>query len=152
LVAAVGIFAGGHDAAAQQPSQPSQPPPPPTTTLRIEVKGLHSSAGQVGCMIFATADGFPGKVEKAAGRAWIPIANQTAICEFPGLRPGRYAAVAMHDENGNGKLDTNLFGVPKEGVGASRDARPGFMRGPRFEDAALPFDAGTATIAINIRY
>ena len=31
------------------------------------------------------------------------------------LPPGRYAVNAFHDENDNGKLDTNLVGIPSEG-------------------------------------
>jgi uncharacterized protein (DUF2141 family) len=82
----------------------------------------------------------------------VPIKGKAAVCEFDGLPPGNYALAAIHDENGDGKLDKNGVGAPTEGVGTSRDARPGFMRGPRFEDAVLQFKAGTSTVPIPIHY
>jgi len=36
-----------------------------------------------------------------------------------GIPPGTYAIACYHDENDNGKLDTNFLGIPKEGTGAS---------------------------------
>jgi len=47
-----------------------------------------------------------------------------------------YAVSVFHDENYNGKLDTNLLGIPREGVGASNDARGNF-RPPKFGAAAF---------------
>ncbi len=46
------------------------------------------------------------------------------------------------DLNGNGKLDTNLFGVPKEPWGTSANVRPR-MRAPRFEEGALNVNGST---------
>jgi uncharacterized protein (DUF2141 family) len=51
--------------------------------------------------------------------------------------------VCFHDENGNGKLDKNVVGIPKEGYGASNNpARK--MRPPTFEEAkfAVTSDQG----------
>jgi uncharacterized protein (DUF2141 family) len=35
--------------------------------------------------------------------------------EFSDIKPGNYAIAVIHDENRNGELDTNMFGIPKEG-------------------------------------
>ncbi|MEN8835700.1 MAG: DUF2141 domain-containing protein [Polaribacter sp.] len=40
----------------------------------------------------------------------------------------------FYDENNNGKMDTKLFGVPKEPYGFSNNAK-GFMGPPSFEEA-----------------
>ncbi len=37
-----------------------------------------------------------------------------------GLKPGEYSLSGYNDTNGNGVLDTGLFGIPKEAVGFSR--------------------------------
>jgi uncharacterized protein (DUF2141 family) len=50
------------------------------------------------------------------------------------LPPGSYAAVVLHDENKNMKLDKNLFGVPREQWGMSRNPKAK-LSAPRFEDA-----------------
>jgi uncharacterized protein (DUF2141 family) len=57
---------------------------------------------------------------------------------------------AMHDENGNGTMDRGMFGIPKEGFGASRGAHGAF--GPKFADARFDYAGGGQTIPITIRY
>jgi uncharacterized protein (DUF2141 family) len=52
------------------------------------------------------------------------------------LPKGSYAISVFHDLNGNGKLDKNMFGAPKEPYGFSRNYKP-FMRAPRFEEVVV---------------
>ena len=52
------------------------------------------------------------------------------------LPSGNYAVGIFHDVNGNNRLDTNLFGVPKEQYGFSNDAS-GRFGPPSFDDAAI---------------
>lgn len=51
---------------------------------------------------------------------------------FKNLREGKYAIRVFHDQNGNGKLDTNLFGIPKERFGFSNNVM-GKLGPPAFE-------------------
>jgi uncharacterized protein (DUF2141 family) len=46
---------------------------------------------------------------------------------------------SYHDENDNGKLDTNAFGLPTEGYGFSNDAQ-GTLGPPSYTQAAFDFD------------
>ena len=125
---------------------------PESAIIRAEIKNLRNNTGQVGCSLFRSADGFPGDMDKALQRLLLPIRDKAVTCEFKRVSPGIYAIASIHDENGNGKLDRPAFGAPTEGWGTSRDAKAGFMRGPRFEDAALRFAAGPSTISISIHY
>ncbi len=72
-----------------------------------------------------------------------PVASQTTPMQggkarlvFAGLAPGRYALRVFADENGNGKLDTNLMGMPIERYGFSNDAKA----------AAISVDADLQTV------
>ena len=67
------------------------------------------------------------------------------------LPAGRYAVQAFLDENGNGKVDRGWFGIPKEGVGFSNDAKIRFGP-PKFAEAAFAFDGNARTIRFNLRY
>lgn len=67
------------------------------------------------------------------------------------LPAGRYAVQAFLDENSNGKVDRALFGIPKEGVGFSNDAKIRFGP-PKFAEAVFPFDGTSRTIRFNLRY
>ena len=117
--------------------------------LTARVSGLKNDKGQVGCMLFATADGFPKQPKKAAERVFAPISGGVALCRFA-AGPGSYAIIAMHDENGNGVMDQGFLGIPKEGFGASRGARGAF--GPKFTDARFDYAGGSQTMPITIRY
>ena len=64
--------------------------------------------------------------------------------------PGRYALMAYHDENANGKLDLRLGMFPIEGYGLSRN--PKVMGPPAFEDSAFELGAEGGAQQIEMRY
>lgn len=84
--------------------------------------------------------------------AVVPASNHVATVTIPALPPGVYAAQVFQDENDNHKVDRNVLGVPKEGVGFSNDA-PIKLKAPSFKDAAFAHDAEDADpIRIKLRY
>ena len=82
---------------------------------------------------------------KAVASQTAPMQDGKARLVFAGLAPGRYALRAFADENGNGKLDTNLMGMPIERYGFSNDAK-GNRAAPGFDAAAIGVDADMQTI------
>jgi uncharacterized protein (DUF2141 family) len=120
-------------------------------SIKVIVVGLHSNDGEVHCSLFNSADGFPGDSAKAAKTTKSKIENDQAACTFSGAAPGDYAVSVFQDENGNGKLDTNFIGMPKEGVGASNDAA-GRFGPPKFDDARFSYNGGSSVLTIHIRY
>ena len=136
-------------APAEQARLPVQPPQP--NIIHVEVVGLRSDKGQVLCALYSSRDGFPKQSEKALGRVSSGISEKQAVCEFSGIAPGTYAISVFHDENSNGKLDTKFMGIPREGVGASNNAK-GHLGPPKFEAAAFPFPGGRFELKITINY
>jgi len=128
-----------------------QAPSPQGGVVHVEVVGLHNNKGHVFCALYSSADGFPKDSQRAVQRDTSSISDRTAFCEFSGIEPGRYAVSVFHDENSNGKLDTNLLGIPREGVGASNDAR-GHLGPPKFDAAAFQFAGGRLNLKITINY
>ena len=127
--------------------------PAPTSgaaTLTVQVVGMHSSKGQVQCLLYAGGVGFPGKPDKAVAKVIVPIAGEAATCAFPNLAPGDYAIELFHDENGNGKLDTGFLGIPTEGFGTSNDA-PEKFGPPKYADARFTV-TGDQTLTIHMVY
>lgn len=80
-----------------------------------------------------------------------PAAVPSTMVAVRGVPAGRYGAQIYHDKNGNGKLDRNFLGIPREGVGFSNDAKIK-LKPPRFADAAFQYDGGSQTIHLNLRY
>jgi uncharacterized protein (DUF2141 family) len=122
-----------------------------TNSFSVPIAGLRNDKGQVGCLLFASADGFPANADKAVGRQFVTIASKSATCVFDNVAPGSYAIAAIHDENGNGKLDKNFLGIPTEGYGASRDAR-GTMGPPKWDDAVFAYGGGATQVPVVIHY
>lgn len=130
---------------------PNQQPLTPDNVIRVEITGARNDKGQVSCALFASGGGFPGKVESAVAHAHSAISNGSAVCEFSDIAPGRYAVSVFHDENSNGKMDTNFIGMPKEGVGSSNDAK-GHMGPPKFDAAAFQYSGARLELKIKLVY
>lgn len=62
------------------------------------------------------------------------LENKSCTVTFKDIPAGTYAVSIFHDENDNGELDTNFFGIPTEDYGCSNDAT-GFMGPPKWSDA-----------------
>jgi len=125
--------------------------PSKLANITTELVGFRSNQGVARVALFRSADGFPGEPSKALRTAVASIAQRRARTIFSGLAPGTYAVSVLHDENNNGKLDTNWLGIPREGVGASNDARAMFGP-PSFEAAKIVLAPPGATYTIRIMY
>ena len=121
-------------------------------TVRLDVTGLRSARGDVGCLLFATADGYPEDHAKAYRELHAPIDKAGAACVFKNVAPGTYAAIVFHDENLSGKLDKSFLGIPQEGYGASNNVRSRFSA-PGFAAASFAAAAGVVTpLSIQVGY
>lgn len=123
----------------------------PANLIHVEIAGLRNDKGQVLCALFSSPPGFPKDSDKAVARARSGISQGHAFCDFPVTAAGTYAVSVFHDENSNGKLDTGLLGIPREGVGASNNAK-GHFGPPKFDAAAFRFEGGRQDLKIIIAY
>lgn len=121
-----------------------------TYTLTIHMTGFRSEVGAAGVLVFCTAKGWPESNEDACEHKSVPIHNGEATIQFDGLKAGTYAAVGLHDENMNKKLDRNFLGIPKEGFGFPHDIKVG-LRPPSWDAASFKVD-GDTTIEIKMQY
>ena len=107
--------------------------------------------GQVGCTLFNSEKGFPKDSGAALQRKWCAIQKSESVCRFDPIPAGTYAVACFHDENKNGKLDSNLFGIPSEGVATSNNAK-GSMGPPSFKDAKFSFGAKPTELRLAMSY
>jgi uncharacterized protein (DUF2141 family) len=130
--------------------------------LKVTVTGIRSASGSVMIGLYDSAEGFGVAIKHATeaglltdrGRlvgAALRAAPGAQSIIFTQLPPGRYAVIAFHDENDNGRLDESTWGVPTEGYGFSNDAQ-GFLAAPSFKAAGLTLDAGNRAITISLIY
>ncbi len=101
----------------------------------VNVSGVPSDEGKVGCALYPSENGFPMD-PTAAIQVRKHTAKSHVECRFDRLAAGQYAIAVSHDKNENGKTDTNFFGIPKEAWGVSNNVRP-LMRAPTFDEAVF---------------
>jgi uncharacterized protein (DUF2141 family) len=131
--------------------------------LRITVKGIRSPNGVILIGLYDSAESFeraiglsdkegflndPDRVVGAALRANVALKGGVV---FSNLERAQYAVIVFHDENSNGRLDKNFWGVPTEPYGFSNGAR-GILGPPRFDDSAISLDGSDKAVDITLIY
>jgi len=106
----------------------------PTGNIEIRITGLRNANGKISVNIFNKADGFPGDPMKSFGWKTMKVVPDTIVMVFQDLPYGSYAVSVLHDENSNGIMEKNFFGIPQEGFAFSNNYTPR-MKSPSFEDA-----------------
>jgi uncharacterized protein (DUF2141 family) len=121
-----------------------------SNTLHVHVHQANSDRGQIRVLIFAKADGFPDQMEKAMKNYSVSPKNNKCELTIEGLPAGVYAISVIHDEDGNGKLNTNPVGYPTEKFGFSNNPKI-YFGPPSFEKASFELKNAPHTVRINLR-
>jgi len=61
---------------------------------------------------------------------------------FTDVPKGEYAVSVYHDENSNGVMDKNMFGIPSEDYASSNNAK-GVMGPPKYADAKFKINTNS---------
>lgn len=126
--------------------------PPADSSIKVNILNLRNNKGHVLVSLFNSSSGFPDKPEKAVRKVQLAINNNAASVSFTGLPAGNYAVAILHDENDDQKMNTNFFGIPKEGYGFSNNVM-GTFGPPSFSRACFSFTGNSEKqIAIVARY
>ena len=122
--------------------------------LLLEVDQLRNDKGQLLVLVFDNrADYSAALADEGRHHTFVAIRAHTSHIRlaFPDFPPGTYAAITIHDENTNDDLDTNLWGVPKEGFGFSNTGET--PEEPTFAEAAFVHRKGNDSAQrLSLRY
>lgn len=125
---------------------------PSCSGIHVEIPNIKNSAGTVACALFESPAGFPTEfLHSATHIMMMKIRDTKARCSFLDIPPGTYALAVIHDENMDGKLNTNFLGVPTEGYGFSSGAESG-MSAPSFEAASFSYGGQNLDLTIRLTY
>ena len=120
--------------------------------IHVKVLNIRNSTGTVACALFESPVGFPIEFLRYATNIMvIKIRHAQARFDFLDIPPGTYALAVIHDENMNGKLDTNWLGIPTEGYGFSNDAKA-LLGAPSFSAASFLYDGQDLDLTISLHY
>src|SRR5262245_65380866 len=81
--------------------------------LGISVGGVRNDNGSVRCGLYNSPNGFREPGREFRGTA-VPIRNGQATCVFTGIPPGTYAVAVFHAENNETRMETGMFGKPRQ--------------------------------------
>lgn len=128
--------------------------PAAAASLTVVVTNLKNDKGLVRLALYDNAESFPEN-GKSIAKIDRPISegmkDGVFTATFEDLAPGPYAVAFFHDEDGDNTFAQNVFGMPHEGFGFSRDAAVLFSA-PDFSDAAVEVPEDGARITVRMRY
>jgi len=109
----------------------------PHTPVKVELEGLVGATGTVYIAVYDNEDDWLGddvfmghEVDIEQGMDGELVRTEIL------LPPGQYALSIFHDRNGNGEMDTNFIGMPKEPIAMSNNAKAKFGP-PKYDDAVF---------------
>ncbi len=108
--------------------------------ITVVFDNLSSDRGEILYLLFSDKKGFPDQDDKSlrSGKISASEGKKHGLL-LSGLANGDYALSVFHDENKNGKLDTNFLGIPKEGFAFSSNPKV-FFGPPAFDKAKFYVD------------
>lgn len=116
----------------------------------VKITGIRSAKGNIILNVFKDNETYnkeqPYKKLTFDKKA---ISNGTLLINLT-LEPGMYGITLLDDENGNGKIDKNLIGIPKEGFGFSNFFMEKLKK-PTFDDFKVDL-ATPAKVDIRVKY
>ena len=116
--------------------------------LNVNLTDIRAQTGVIKVGLVDSVAAWDGAAKPVQGTGGAPSGDSQTFT-FKDLAPGTYAVMITHDENGNGKLDTNMLGMPTEGYGFSNNPR--VMRKPTFEEARFTIGADNVVVTVELR-
>jgi uncharacterized protein (DUF2141 family) len=120
--------------------------------IHVVVLNIRNSTGTVACALFKSSKGFPTEYLRSATNIMvIKVHDKKARFDFLDIPPGTYSLVVVHDENMNGKLDTNWLGIPTEGYGFSNNAKA-LLGAPTYTAAMFLYNGKNLDMTVEMHY
>ena len=121
----------------------------PGGSLVLETSGFLTDNGQVIAKLFRRQDDAPAGTAYRSQSASISAGRAQLI--FKDLPYDNYALMIVHDENGNGTVDHNMFRFPSEPLGFSNNFKVSLFSGvPDFDDLKFTFKANSGPLKISV--
>lgn len=104
-------------------------------SLTLKVSGYNNNSGKIYIAIYNSKESYLNNNKAYHLEIFNPSRGITN-CTVKNIPNGEYAVAIFYDENGNGKMDFNIFGAPAELYGFSNNAR-GFFSSPKYEKTKI---------------
>lgn len=136
-------------------------------SLEIEVVGFADTTGKATIVLLDSEAAYKLFDMRKDRREWkkiprdlgdLPITKNGNVASvkhrIDNLKPGEYAVFVCHDRNKNGKMDSNLIGIPQEPFGMSNNFRPKLLpvtEAPSWSKLAFVVRPGENRTRLNVQ-
>jgi len=115
-------------------------------TVTIEIRNVLASSGKVYVAVYNSEKAYKNQDPI---KSYVLESKSAELAISDKIADGEYVVSIFQDLNDNGKLDTNLLGIPKEPVGISNYSGKGIPGG--FEDLKLLVKKDNQIIIVSLR-
>ena len=115
-------------------------------SIAVTITGLKTDKGNVVLALVNSKESFDSEDIKPFMGAAVQVKGGSAAYTFKNVPYGEYAIKFFHDENGSGKLEYGLFGIPREQYGFSNN-----IRSKNYAKAQFEFNQPELILSINAR-
>lgn len=117
------------------------------TSLEVNITNIKAVKGDLYISVYNKEENFP-KDKLHYKKIKLKVKQSSIKYTFKDLPKGDYAIVIFHDKNSDNEFNTNLFGMPTEGYGFSKNFKSKFSA-PSFKDLKFTLkDKYTSTIKL----
>lgn len=121
------------------------------SAVDVNIRKIRNGKGVCCVVLFADAVAFPGAYTKAVASKVVRARAGEEKVRFEKIPAGTYAIAVIHDENEDGKLNTNFIGIPTEGYGASNNRLP-LASAPKFSMSSFTVTGKDKSVDIDLKY
>ncbi len=122
-----------------------------TGTMVLEISNLPADkSGTLYIGIYDNEANYPQEGKSAHHRLHKVNKQERAIVQINNVAYGEYAIALFYDANGNGKIDTNLFGIPTEPYGFSNNVFHA-TRATSFQEAKFGFSKSEQVVSLQVK-
>ncbi|MEM9824027.1 MAG: DUF2141 domain-containing protein [Bacteroidota bacterium] len=116
--------------------------------LKVKVTNIKKAKGMVRMAAYSPDQKFLG--EETSLSINETVTRKGEVILVVNIPFGTYAFSLYHDEDGDGALDSNFLGIPKEPYGFSNNAR-GVFGPPKYKSASFEFNEAEQMIEIKVK-
>ncbi len=117
--------------------------------VSLEVSNIPLKDGSLFIAWYSNVEDFEKGKMTYSQKISIKTQSQSRIT-LDNIKAGEYAIKMFFDENGNGKIDTNFLGIPKEAYGFSNNVYPA-TRAATYTESKITISETNQTIKIKMK-
>lgn len=117
--------------------------------LKIVITNINNPNTPIRIGLYNSSSVFPKEDQAIKAQEVTPNKKGSIVITFLNIPYGEYALALFQDNNRNQLLDTNLFGIPKEPYGFSKNIKPK-LSAPEFNECKITFSKDSHTFTISL--